>query len=168
MKNLIPWKKKNTEVEVVRPHDDPTFDLTRGMADTFNQLFRRFDEEWNQFLTRGGPAFGGLPNVDVSETDDEVRVSADLPGLDEKDIKVSLDGDVLTISGERRYEHEEKRKHLHRVERSYGTFHRSIALPEEIDRENVKATFKKGVLHVTIAKRPGAKPSRRRIPVSTG
>lgn len=167
VKSLIPWRRKSHEVEVLKPHDDPTFDLTRGMSDMVNQLFRRFEDDIGGSLLRSEFGFAGLPSVDVSETDSEVTVSADLPGLEEKDIQVTLDGDVLTLKGERKHEHEEKKKNYHRIEKSYGTFHRSIALPEGIDRDNVKATFKKGVLNVTIGKLPGATSSRRRIAVES-
>lgn len=165
VKNLIPWKRKN-DVEVMRPYrDDPTYELTRGMSDIFDTFFRRFDEEFSSPLMRREYGFSTMPNIDIDETDKEVTVTADLPGLEEKDINVSLDGDVLTLSGERKHEKEEKRKNYHRVERAYGTFSRSVALPEGIDHDNVKANFKKGVLTVKIAKLPGAKPSRRHIPV---
>jgi len=166
VKNLIPWKKKAHEVEVLKPHaDDPTYDLTRSMSDMVEHFFRRFDEDFGGPLFRREFGMARLPQVDLAETDREVTVTADLPGLEEKDIQVSLEDDVLILRGERRHELEEKKKHYHRVERTYGSFHRAIALPEGIDRDNVKATFKKGVLHVTIGKRPDAKPSRRHIPV---
>lgn len=165
VKNLIPWKKKN-DVDVMRPyHDDPTYELTRGMSDIFDTFFRRFDEEPGSPLMRREFGFSAMPSIDVDETDREVTVSADLPGLEEKDINVSLDGDILTLSGERKHEKEERRKNYHRVERAYGSFSRTVALPEGIDHDNVKATFKKGVLTVKIAKLPGAKSLQRHIPV---
>ena len=169
--NLIPWKKrKNNEVDVLRPrHVDPTYDLTRSMSDMVDHFFRRFDSEFGLSpWSREDAGFGVVPSVDVAETDDEVTVTADLPGLDEKDIKVTLDGDMLTLHGERKQEREEKKKNYYRSERSYGTFTRSIALPEGVDYDNVKATFKKGVLNVRIAKLPGTKTLRRHIPVQAG
>lgn len=169
--NLIPWRKKKNEIEVMRPrYDDPTYELTRGMSDMMDHFFRQFDSAFGIMpsWTRGGTGLGRLPSVDIAETNDEVTVTADLPGLDEKDIQVSLDGDILTLRGERKHEKEEKRKNYHRVERSYGSFVRSVALPEGIDRDNVKATFKKGVLQVSIAKLPGAKSASRHIPVQAG
>lgn len=169
VKNLMPWKRRKHEVEVLKPIDeDPTFNLTRGMSDMVNQFFRHLDAGLDSPLLRPDAGLGGLPQIDVAETENEVTVSADLPGLDEKDIKVSLDGDLLTLRGERHHEREEKEKNYRCMERSYGSFHRSIVLPEGTDREHVKATFSKGVLTVTIAKVPGAKPSQRRIPVQTG
>jgi len=165
VKNLIPWKNKKHEVEVMKPQTDPTYDLTRGMSDMVSRIFRQFDPELGGLIHED---FGlsHLPAVDISETDTEVTVSADLPGLDEKDVQVTLENEVLTIRGERKYEHVEKNKNYHRVERSYGTFHRSITLPEGINQDDVKATFSKGVLNVRIGKRPNAKPLRRRIKVT--
>lgn len=171
--NLMPWKrKKESEFEALRPrrYEDPTYELTRGMSDMVDHFFRRFDSGFGMEspLLRDTFGFSGLPNVDVAETDDEVTVSADLPGLDEKDIKVTLDGDTLTLRGERKHEQEEKRKNYRRVECSYGSFVRSVNLPENIDQNNIKASFKKGVLNIRIGKVPGAASSRRHIPVESG
>ncbi len=165
VKNLIPWKKKKHEVEVLAPDDDPTFALTRGMSDMVHQLFRQFDERLPHPLFRAHAGTGVMPSVDVAESDNEVVVTADLPGLDEKELNVSLDEHFLTLRGERKEEREKKGKNYHQVERSYGAFHRSIALPEGIDRDHVEATFKKGVLQVKIAKKPGTSHPVRRIPV---
>jgi HSP20 family protein len=167
VKNLIPWKKKSHEVEVLSPNDDPTFNLTRGMADMVNQLFRPFNDQWSRSLFRNLSGFTTTPNIDVEETDKEVRVTADLPGLEEKDVQIDLDEHFLTLRGERKDEREKKGKNFHHIERSYGAFHRSIALPDGIDRDNVNATFKKGVLKVTIGKLPGHERSVRRIPVKS-
>lgn len=164
VKNLIPWKKKH-EVEVVPSHDDPTFALTRGMSEMVHQLFRQFDEHLPHPLFRTGAGFNGMPSVDVVETDDEVTVTADLPGLDEKDLQITLDDRVLTLRGERKEEHEKKGRNFRQIERSYGAFHRSIGLPEGIDPDRVEAAFKKGVLQVKIGKLPGTKRSVRRIEV---
>ncbi len=171
--NLMPWrKKKESEVEMWRPrrYEDPTYDLTRGMSDMVDHLFRRFDTgfDLDRPLLRNNFGFSGLPSVDITETGEDVTVSADLPGLDEKDIKVTLDGDTLTLRGERKHEKEEKSKNYRRVECSYGTFVRSVTLPEGIDENNIKASFKKGVLNIRIGKIPGLASSRKHIPVETG
>jgi HSP20 family protein len=92
------------------------------------------------------------PQIDVVDTDKEIKVSAELPGLDEKDIEVSLTKETLTIKGEKKEEKEEKGKDYYRSERSYGSFTRAIPLPVEIDAENVTASFKKGVLTVNLPK----------------
>ena len=94
------------------------------------------------------------PRVDVSETDTELKIEAELPGIDEKDVEVVLSDGRLTIKGEKKQEKEEKKKDYHMVERSYGSFARSIVLPFEADPDKVKATFAKGVLTVTVPKPP--------------
>jgi len=92
------------------------------------------------------------PVVDVSETDSEIVAKAELPGLEPTDVEVMLNNDVLTIRGEKKFEDEEKKDNYHRIERSYGSFHRSIALPASVDDQTVKAKFDKGVLTITMAK----------------
>jgi HSP20 family protein len=101
----------------------------------------------------------------VSETDKEIKVSAELPGMDEKDIDVSLTRDSLTIKGEKKQETEDKGEDYYRMERSYGSFTRSIPLPIEVDTDKVQATFKKGVLEITLPKTARAIQETRKIPV---
>jgi HSP20 family protein len=98
------------------------------------------------------------PSVDVSEDDGNYIVTAELPGTKREDVTVELEDDVLTIRGEKRNEREEKKEKRRFVERSYGTFSRSFTLPANADAERVGASFKDGVLTVTIGKRPEAKP----------
>jgi len=99
-----------------------------------------------------------LPDVDIHETDKMVTVSADLPGIDKKDVKVEVENGVLVISGERKSEKEEKDENSHRIERSFGRFMRSFSLPSSVDGTSVKAKMDKGVLKVELAKKEGAKP----------
>jgi HSP20 family protein len=106
------------------------------------------------------------PRVDVSETDEEFRVTAELPGLDEGDFEVSLEEDVLTIKGEKKVEEEEERKGYTHVETSRGSFHRAFRLPLEVDPESVTASYKQGVLTVTLPKPPEAQRQPRVIPVT--
>ena len=128
----------------------------------FDTFFGRFDLEPFGAFHEGWDAFS--PRVDVVETDQEIVVSADLPGLDDKDIVVSLSRDALTVSGEKKQEKEEKDRNYHRVERSYGSFRRSIPLPCEVDDGKVDAVFQKGVLTITLPKKGDAK-TRKRIAV---
>jgi len=93
-----------------------------------------------------------VPSVDVSETAKNIVVSAEIPGMDAKDIEVSLDGNVLTLRGERKQQKEEKEENFHRVERVYGSFSRSIQVPAEVDSSKVKASDKRGVLKRTLPK----------------
>lgn len=106
-----------------------------------------------------------MPRLDIAETEKEIKVMAELPGMDEKDVDVTLEGDVLTLKGEKKAETEEKGKNFHRVERTYGSFLRTVALPAEVDPTKVAAGFKKGVLTVTLAKSPAAQTRTRKIEV---
>jgi HSP20 family protein len=105
------------------------------------------------------------PALDVSEDKDSVIVTAELPGVDPKDIAVSLEGDLLTIKGEKEQKKEEKDERHHRVERSWGAFMRSVRLPTPVESGKVTAAFKNGVVTITLPKAPGAKGTT--IPVKT-
>jgi HSP20 family protein len=98
------------------------------------------------------------PSVDVSETDGEYQIKAEIPDVKKEDVKVTLEDGVLTIQGERKFEKEEKGKKYHRVERSYGSFVRSFTLPDLVDEANVKAEFKDGVLNLKLPKSEKVKP----------
>ena len=99
-----------------------------------------------------------VPSVDVSETDGEYQIKAEIPDVKKEDVKVTVEDGVLTIQGERKQEKEEKGKKYHRVERSYGSFVRSFTLPDLVDEEKVKAEFKDGVLNLQLPKSEKAKP----------
>ncbi len=121
----------------------------------------------NNLLRKEGDAAGEfLPRVDVSETGKEVRITAELPGLDEKDMEVAVTNNMLTIKGEKKVEEEEG--DYYHSERSYGYFNRTIALPQGIDADKAEAKFKKGVLKVTIPKKPEAQSWRRKIELTEG
>ena len=108
-----------------------------------------------------------VPAIDVRETDQELTLAAELPGLDEKDVQVTVDRDTVTISGEKKFEKSTHEKDRHYVERTYGSFLRTMALPCEVDRERTAATFKKGVLEIHMPKTSTAKAQSRQIPVKT-
>ena len=107
-----------------------------------------------------------IPPMDLVETEDEFVLRADLPGVSEEDVKVELDDNVLTVSGERKAEHEERKEGYYRVERSSGSFSRSLTLPEGVDADAVKAAFDKGVLEIRIPKPEERKP--RKVAISVG
>jgi HSP20 family protein len=113
---------------------------------------------------RFGNGNGGLkladwsPQVDIVEDEKEYLIKADLPEMKKDEIKVNVENGVLSVSGERKTEKEEKNKKFHRIERSYGTFMRSFALPDDADGTKVAAEFKEGVLRVHLPKNPVAKP----------
>ena len=99
-----------------------------------------------------------VPSVDVSETEGEYQIKAEIPDVKKEDVKVTVEDGVLTIQGERKHEKEEKGKKYHRVERSYGSFVRSFTLPDLVDEEKVRAAFKDGVLNLQLPKSEKAKP----------
>lgn len=99
-----------------------------------------------------------IPTVDIAETDAAYQIKAELPEVKKEDVKVTVEDGVLTISGERRHETEEKGKTYHRVERSYGSFVRSFTLPDHVDEAGVKAEYKDGVLNLHLPKSEKAKP----------
>lgn len=138
----------------------PFHSLHRDVNRLFDDLFRHHSAA-PQNAELQGPI---MPSIDVSETGEEVRIRAELPGVSENDIDVSLDGDVLIIRGEKKFERTDEKENYHVVERSYGTFQRALRLPWPIDPAKVGAAFDNGVLTVTLPK--GAEPEKsRRIPV---
>ncbi len=128
------------------------------------QINRMFDDLW------GGsrwPAESGRvsPPLDVKETEKEIQICAELPGIDSKDLEVELTDEEVTIRGEKRSERESNEKGRYWSERSYGAFERSIRLPSEVDGDKAKSEFNNGVLRITLPKREGAKPRSRKIEV---
>jgi len=120
----------------------------------FDTLQREIDRLFDDF-SRGLPTFRSpdlTPTIDVTETDREIEITAELPGLEEKDVEVNVAENLLTIRGEKKAEKEDKSKNYHVVERTYGAFARSIALPDGVDPDAIKATIAKGVLKVTVPK----------------
>jgi HSP20 family protein len=105
------------------------------------------------------------PRIDVVENEKEVRVTAELPGLDEKEVEVTLASDTLTLKGEKKSEREEKNGNYYRMERSYGSFHRSIPLPAEVVTEKAEALFRKGVLTVVLPKSVKAQEEIRKLTI---
>jgi HSP20 family protein len=106
-----------------------------------------------------------LPSLDVSETKSDLVVKAELPGMEAKDIEISLNEGLLTIKGEKKQEREEKEEGYHLIERSYGTFTRSIRLPKDVQSDKIKASFKNGVLKVILPKSEEAKKKEIKIKV---
>ena len=103
------------------------------------------------------------PAVDIFETDGDIVVKAELPGMDRKDISLNLENNVLTLRGERRFEKETKEENYHRIERSYGGFSRSFSIPTTVDEEKIRADYKDGVLKIVLPKKEQAKPKQIRI-----
>jgi len=135
---------------------DPFRELEE-MSDRLNRMFSRPSigtKNGKEALT----VADWTPTVDISETDGEYLIKAELPEVKKEDVKVTLEDGVLTLTGERRQEKEEKNTKYHRVERSYGSFVRSFSLPELVDETNVKAEYKDGVLSLHLPKSEKAKP----------
>lgn len=153
---MVPWKKGSRNVSI-RPVEDeyPLGALQRRMNRMFDDFFGDFSElPLSRFPALGRLGDGFIPRMDVAETDKEITLNAELAGIDEKDVDVTLQDNVLTIRGEKKAEHEEKNRRCCLTERSYGTFSRSVTLPAEVQQDKIQATFKKGVLTVRLPKSP--------------
>jgi HSP20 family protein len=156
--------RKETGTSVER-HDwlHPFYAFRQDMDRLMENFFRGFD-----LRPFGERMEGFVPHIDVVDTDKEIKVSAELPGMDEKDVEVSLTAGTLAIRGEKKEEHEEKGKDYFRSERSFGSFSRSVTLPVEVDADKVEASFRKGVLTVTLPKTRQAVDEARMITVKAG
>ena len=155
IKDLVPWRK-SVPVRRETVDDSPLLSLHQEVDQLFEHFFGGSPFEP---FARLSTLAGFSPRVNVSENDVEMTVSAELPGVDEKDIDVAINERVLTISGERHEEKEDTDRDWYRREQSYGSFRRSIALPAEVDVDHVSAAFKHGVLTVSL---PKAESSRRK------
>lgn len=157
--SLTPWKRKSG-LEA-SGGANPLRSLQSEVDSIFDNFFRGFSF---------APAIvdeGGIlaPKLDVAETEKEYQVTLEIPGVEEKDIDVSLSGDVLTIKGEKKAEEKEEGKNWHRVERSYGSFQRSFTLPDGVNSDKIEAGFKNGVLDVRIPKTGEVKLETKKISV---
>ena len=144
----------------------PTRELSnidKKMRKFFEDFDTPFSMDWGWKNFNNSNVF--TPRVDVTEDNDNLYVSAELPGIDKKEVKVSVVGDVLTISGEKKTEQRDEKKNYYRIERSYGSFSRSFTLPAEISVDKINAEFKDGVLHVTLPKTEEAKIVEKQIEV---
>jgi HSP20 family protein len=144
----------------------------RELASLQQEMNRLFSAFFEPGAAATGPGDGTsavrrwIPAMDLVETGDAFVLKADLPGLEQDDVKLEVEDDVLTVSGERKAEHEDKREGYYRVERSFGSFRRSLTLPEGVDAESVTASFDKGVLEVRIPKPEERKP--RKVAIEVG
>lgn len=117
------------------------------MSKNFSDIM---DEFFNDVVRTNRDSF--VPGIDISETDNQFLITAELPGMNKDDIDISLDNGRLSISGERKFEKEEEGKKFHRVETQYGSFNRSFQLPDNIDEESIKATYENGLLNISLDK----------------
>jgi HSP20 family protein len=147
-------------------------DMALVRWDPFREL-TSLQNEVNRLFTRiGGGEVGDrqawMPSVDVIETPDAIQLKAELAGIDPKDIKLEVDENVLTLSGERRFEEEVHEDKYYRIERRYGSFSRSIALPQNVQADSIDANFENGVLTVSVPKVPEVQPKRIQVTVKGG
>ncbi|MFU8780279.1 MAG: Hsp20/alpha crystallin family protein [Kiritimatiellia bacterium] len=163
IKDLVPTlNRKRSNLPGLRRDTDPLAQIQSEMNRLFDDLFTLtgspFDWSEDKSLT--------APRVDVAEEDKEITVTAELPGMDEKDVQVEMDDYAITIRGEKRAEHTDKKRNWSRRELHYGSFHRVVPLPSQVDGAKAKANFRKGVLTITAPKRETTEP-RRRITIQT-
>ena len=151
--DIIPWRGSQ-----LARRDDP-FNLLRS------QINRVFDDAFDGGRWPMGDGSVFAPQLDVTDTDKEVKVCAELPGIEAKDLDVNVTDDMLTISGEKRSERSSDEKGRHWTERTYGSFERTIPLPAEVDGDKAKTEFKNGILRITLPKRPDGKARAKKINV---
>jgi len=154
-------------------------DFLGSLRDEVERVFEDFDRSmWGLPARWGGLhlepfrrarlSFAWAPSVDIAEKDDMFEITADLPGMDEKNVEVKLSGDMLTIKGEREESKEEKKKDYYISERQFGAFERSFQIPKGVETDRIEAGFKNGVLTVSLPKKPGAKKAEKKISVQAG
>lgn len=161
MRELVPWSRERRGIR--QRDDDPFSSLQREVNRLFEDFFGTPD---NMTLMRRSGEF--MPLVNVTESDDEIRVTAELPGIDPKEIDVRMERDLLILQGEKKEETEDERDNFYRMERSYGSFYRAIRIPAEVvNEEKIDAKFKNGVLTVRLPKRADAQRMARRIEVKS-
>ncbi len=158
IKDLIPWARKDDGGDPRENDTNPIAALQRDM----NRVFENF---WSRFGEVDWPWGGGEAKSDVVETDGAIEVSIELPGMEMKDIDVTVTDDMLTVKGEKKVEREEEKKGYYLSERSYGAIYRTIPLPPGVDPDKAEATFRNGVLTVRLPQTPEAQARAKHIDV---
>ncbi len=169
LNNLMPWGRRELPI---RREDE--YRATPALLGEFDTSFRDLERMFDRFLGVPEGSQSALtsavfiPSLDVHETDKEFQIRLEVPGMDEKDIDISIHRDLLTISGEKKEEKEENVKGVHRVERRFGSFSRSVRLPENcVDTEKAEAAYKNGVLTVKLPKLTEYKQCAKKIPIDS-
>src|SRR5579863_1722075 len=132
-----------------------------ALQNRLNSVFRDFNETGDGALTTAS----FVPAVDVYEDEKSVVLKLEVPGIEEKDLDVSIEKNTLTVKGERKFEKEEKEENFHRIERRFGNFYRAFTLPSTVDAENVQASYNAGVLRLELKKKPEAQPKQIKVNV---
>ena len=167
LRDLIPWSRQENRLPVPVSAEGGRETEAPPLLSLHREVNRLFDDVFRSF---GAPALGSSaqgpswPSLELGETEKEIRVTAELPGLAESDVDITVEEGVLTLCGEKKSEIEDKERGY--TERSYGRFERRIGLPQGVDRDRASATFKNGVLTVTLPKTEAANENLRRIPVN--
>jgi len=163
--NILPLRRRGNSLPARRENESPVMAIQNEMNRMFDQFFT------DPFTMLSTPTLRSvadfMPRIDVSETDTAMQVTAELPGMEEKDIQLTLENDTLVISGEKKNDVEEKSKNFHRVERSYGSFQRVIPLVSEIEQDKVEASFRNGVLNITLPKTSTAAKQAHKIQIKS-
>lgn len=160
IKDLIPWARKDEASEPKSGEENPIATLQRDI----NRIFENF---WHRFGSLDWPWGGGEAKSDMVETDNAIEVSIELPGMEMKDIEVTVTDDMLTVKGEKKIERQEEKKGYYLSERSYGMIYRTIPLPPGVDGEKAEASFKNGVLTIRLPQTPEAQAKVKRIEVKS-
>lgn len=158
-RSLLPTVQRPAGSDV----DHPFYSLQRQMNNLFDDFFTGFDVAPRSLAAGGLGAFS--PSVDVKESDKDFTIRAELPGVEEKDIELTVTNDSVTIKGEKKEEKEDKGKNYYYMERSYGSFNRVIPLAAETDANKAEASFKNGVLNITVPKSAQAKEKGMKVPI---
>jgi HSP20 family protein len=156
--NLIPWRNKHRGGD--KQELSSLAEFRREMDQWFDSFF---SDPWSSTQSAFGAMNAWSPAVDIRETENEVTVKAEVPGIDPKDLDITVAGNVLMLSGEKREETEKKVKDVYHTERRFGSFRRMVQLPSDVDPQNVAAHYENGVVTIGLKKRPDAVP--KRIPV---
>lgn len=184
LKKLAPWNwfKKEEEIDHAIPvkhtekggyfperYFDPTLSIHRDIDRLFDHFFRGVGMPAS-VRPDAWPSFGdsGLlkPKIDLSASEQEYQLTVEIPGVSEKDVTIDIKGNTMTVKGEKRQEKEEKDKNFYRIERSYGSFQRVLSLPEDVDQDAIKASFKNGILSITMPRKALPKGEVKQIEIS--
>src|SRR5580700_7730413 len=143
------------------------WDPFRELNSLQSRMNRLFEEQYSGGREDSLTAGAFVPPVDIYEDEHSIQLKLEVPGIDEKDLDIKVENNTLTVSGERKFEKEEKEENFHRVERRYGSFTRSFTLPTTVNTEDIKADYEQGVLKIRLAKRQEAKPKQIKVNIGT-
>jgi HSP20 family protein len=140
-------------------------DIFSAMRDEMDRVFERFESGWPSLFRRGFEDEMMVPALDVHDNGKQLSIEIDLPGVEEKDVTVTLANGILSVKGEKKSQREETKDNYYMAERSYGSFERTLRMPDSIDENKLEAKFDKGVLKITAPKRPEAVKAEKRIEI---